>query len=123
MAGYIRFPTAGLLSKWGFGDGDMLEDVLDEWLNGKWPDDDYDPLGFEHRVLVRVVREHVLPHITTPIEVYEVGTVHNPIRAETVNGVSWDWYTTDVDGRLDPEFVDVPISVILSIAADERGDS
>jgi hypothetical protein len=125
MPDYIRFPTAGLLSKWGFGDGDMLEDVLDEWLDGKWPDEDFaaDALGFEHRVLVRVVREHVLPHVTTPVEVYELGTIHNPIRAKTVNGGPWDDYTTDVDGWLEPEYVDVPLSEVLSIAADERGDS
>lgn len=129
----VGFPTSGLLSKWGFGDGDMLDDWLfdhgfrrpDSWEPNpehplpKWNHDE-DPHGFRHRVLIRVVREHVLPAIEQDIEVYEISTNHNPIRARTVNGAEWDAYTASVDGVLTPEWVEVGEDVLLAIAREER---
>lgn len=118
----IRFPTDGLLSKWGFGDGDMLDDLLFDWLDDTGrsiPERNGHRGTWEHRVLVRLVREFVVPAIDQPIEVYEIGTAHNPIRASSVNGEPWDVYTTDTEGVLTPEWVDVPLSEVLRVAAEE----
>lgn len=105
----MRIYTSGLLSKWGFGDGDLLWDFL--YDHGIKVDDE--------PVLVRVVREHVLPAIDQQVDVYEVCTIHNPLRARAVDGVEWDSYTADTDGVLTPEYVDVPDDVIIAIAREE----
>lgn len=124
----MKFPTSGLLSKWGFGDGDMLDDLL--WDNGFFdheidasiPDDDFDTIGFAHRVLIRVVREHVLPAIEQDVEAQDIHTIHNPIRAKTVNGEAWGqrmYEPVAGGGALTPELVEVPDEVILTIAREE----
>lgn len=115
----IRLDTAGLLSKWGFGDGDCLDDLLWDMVDDGTLTLDERRAGsgidFEHGVLVRVVREFVLPAIEQTVEVYEIGTIHNPIRASSVNG-------REVDDRGDnpftitPEWVEVASSEVARIA-------
>ncbi len=104
----MRFYTSGLLSKWGFGDGDMLDEML--WDAGIYLDD-------SHTLLIRIVRELVLPRIEQKVEVFEIGTIHNPIRADTVNGKRVD-HCADDPGvpPLTPEFIEVPEEVILNLA-------
>ena len=113
--------TVGLLSKWGFSDGDVLDGVL--WDHGyglawKHEPDDHEGLDFDHRVLVRVVQEFVLPQIEQNVEVYTVGTIHNPIRAAAVDGVEVD-ATAASTLALTPDYVNVPLSEVLRIAAEE----
>jgi len=61
-----------LASKWGFADGDLFFDFL-------WDHDlgDVD----KHRVLVEAVRRYLLP-LLPGVQVYEIETIHNPIRTE-----------------------------------------
>ena len=103
----MRFYTRDLLSKWGFGDGDMLDDLL---LNN-----DITP---NPKILIRVVREEVLPKIDQHMDLYQFSTSHNPIRAEKVNGVEVDHYNPSLSMKLTPEYVDVPDDVILEIGRD-----
>ncbi len=103
----MRFYTRCLLSKWGFGDGSMLDDLIFD-------------AGIEldeHELLIRVVRSFVLPQIDQHVDVFEIGSIHNPIRADAVDGKKVDNYSDDHGvPPLTPEFVDVPDDVILRLA-------
>jgi hypothetical protein len=88
-----------LLSKWGFGDGDMPDDVWD-YL------DEHGPLHVDwHAVLRLLVRRHLIPALEDAghqIEVYDVETIHNPIRASKGDGVEVDYPSDDhIHLRLD----------------------
>ena len=120
----VTFETEGLLWKWGFGDGDMLDDLLaghgwaDQWQKDREAGID---IWFDHRVLVRVIREHVLPALAEHhvIATMVVDTIHNPIRATVVDGVEVDSIRNGNGIKLTPAKVDVPESVILRIATEE----
>ena len=82
----IQFETDHLLTKWGFADGELLEDFLrgngydhiaagsDEWYH------------FTRRVLCEVVECFVCPQIEQAIKPYRMLTSHNPMRIYEVNG-------------------------------------
>lgn len=110
------FSAQGLLSKFGFWDGDMLDDFL--WgvdLYDALPDDDY---GVKHRLIVAVVKQHLLPLLNPGIEVDVFCTCHNPIRAtmETMDLVDDD-VTVDVD---DETLVQLTHAVIKAAKEGER---
>jgi hypothetical protein len=76
-----------LFSKWGFGDGDMPDAV---WEYA-------DETGYEwhsdwHDVLRRLVQKHLLPALDRRVETFDISTIHNPIRAEKVDGVEVIWH-------------------------------
>lgn len=109
----------GLLSKWGFNDGDEPDDVAD------WIEEDgieYQNIPW-HPVLHRLVREHLLPVLDQAVVVYDIDTIHNPIRAESVDGVEVDDYNRrGKKGEvlvLTPDYVDVPYAVVLQAVRDE----
>lgn len=98
----------GLLSKWGFSDGDILE-----WL---FDFGDHD----RHAVLCAVVRQKLIPALAQKVEVEEISTIHNPIRARTVDGkdVTHMHYDSALrtEGMLTPASVDVTGAEVLAIA-------
>lgn len=106
--------SACLLSKYGFGDGDEP----DAWLD--WCDEreiDYNAPGWDwHATLRRLVREHLLPKLDQRVEVYDIETIHNPIRADTVDGIEVDDVRPEAGPQLTPESVGVPYSEVLRIA-------
>jgi hypothetical protein len=106
--------SSGLLSKFGFGDGDEP----DAWLD--WCDEqgvDYNAPGWDwHATLRRLVREHLVPKLDQRVELVDIDTAHNPIRAEKVDGVEIDWYRDYPDDLLTPDVVEVPYSEVLRIA-------
>ncbi|MFI0480712.1 hypothetical protein [Actinomadura sp. 9N215] len=108
-----------LLSKWGFNDGDEPDALLDHLDGlGRTGRDGYLPGDVWHRVLCRLVREHLIPQLVQDVEVDVLVTSHNPIRARTVDGV-------DVtrppfpQPDLTPESVSVPIDVVMAAIDDE----
>jgi hypothetical protein len=107
----MRFYTCGLLSKWGFDDGDLLIGLL--------LDNDFG-LENDKQVLAEVVMRHVIPAIDQSIELKKVAdwnwTGHNPIRAEKVNGVDVDDYGNRSNPTITPEFVDIDDNAILAVA-------
>jgi len=108
----MRFYTEGLLSKFGFDDGDQLDLLLSVG--------DVE----EHHVLVEVVRQYVVPALHQSVTLQVVPTHHNPVRAATVNGDRVNIFRAEEVGRikLTPEFVDVPDGYILAIAECFDGD-
>lgn len=118
-AGVTLF-ASGLLSKWGFSDGampDELWDVLDglgvPWDGVEW-----------HAVLRVLVRTYLVPALDQVVEVVDVETSHNPIRASTVDGVDVEPYWNDVDEpvELTPALVEIPLGHVLNAIAVTRGD-
>jgi hypothetical protein len=110
----------GLLSKWGFNDGDEPDNVVD-WLEAE-PPFGYDYVTFPwHPVLAALVRAHLLPRIEQTVQLVDVETNHNPIRALTVDGVDVvKCWTGDQDRpELTPEYVDVPYATILAAVREE----
>lgn len=70
----LTLSSEDLLSKWGFCDGDQIDDLV--WAL----------LGFEdsfeidmHEVLCRLVETHLVP-LLGGLRTYRIGTCHNPIR-------------------------------------------
>lgn len=76
--GVLVLHGEGLFSKFGFNDGDV-PDAFQDWL------DDRGVIAPRHDVwhaaLVSMVREYLLPLLPTSLQVYEISTIHNPIRA------------------------------------------
>lgn len=103
----------GLLSKWGFHDGDCPDDVLG-WLeaNGHGWRIDW------HQVLTKLVEDYLVPALDQKVELARILTIHNPVRARTVDGrdVEECWYGRQPCPELTPVVVDVPMTVVLGVA-------
>lgn len=107
-----------LLSKWGFNDGDCPDDLYD-WCEAQGFDiDPWPKVRHWHAVLVRLVRERLVPALDQAVEVAEITTNHNPIRATTVEGVdvSECWYHNDAKTALTPESITVSYDDIMAAA-------
>ncbi|MEL4071705.1 hypothetical protein WKW50_16290 [Ochrobactrum sp. GPK 3] len=72
MSTYL-FRAECLLSKFGFHDGDILDD---DAFDGVLPDD-----LSRHVPLIAAVRKYLLPLLDPRVEVFEIDSIHNPIRA------------------------------------------
>jgi hypothetical protein len=104
--------SVGLLGKWGFNDGDEPEHFLD-WWDDHEPDIDYVKLEW-HPVLRHLVRSYLLPALreTHVIEVYDIETIHNPIRARTVDGHPIDDYADNDHVTLSPAEMTLSYDVV-----------
>lgn len=79
-----------LVSKWGFGDGD----ALDDWW---WDTFDVEPPVNCDDLLHALVLEYLVPAMRArgwDPKVIRIGTIHNPVRAESLNGHEVDWYAS-----------------------------
>jgi hypothetical protein len=106
--------SSGLLSKWGFSDGD----APDEWLD--YCDDngiDLPPAAW-HPILRELVKQFLLPALAQEVTVTYGDTSHNPVRAQTVDGTDVDgrWYGDAEDIELTPECVEIPMSEVEKVA-------
>lgn len=127
-AGHMTLSGECLFSKWGFGDGDMPDELLD--MADGWPAKEkmwaYD-FGSKqwHEVLRRLVRERLLPLMPAGVELVDINTIHNPIRADKVNGedIGPFWTSSaDVPDRFAPftaVSVDVPYEDMLAMMREE----
>lgn len=102
-----------LLSKWGFDDGDSLSNYI------------YDTMGIEdykynsHKLLHELVIRYLLPKINSRVEVMFIDGMHNPIRAEYIDGVLYtNHYKFDDDGLLGNITVSVSARTIFSHMVD-----
>ncbi len=89
-----------LLSKWGFGDGD----ALDDWW---WDNFAEEPPFNDHDMLHALVLAYLVPALRDAaheVEIFRIETNHNPVRAETLDGILVDHYSTR-DWRIDPPVV------------------
>ncbi|WP_435597023.1 hypothetical protein [Streptomyces anulatus] len=113
--------SSSLLSKWGFNDGDDPCDWLDYCEAN---DIDHANVDFP---LVELVRRFLVPQIDQQVTVVEIETIHNPIRAETVDGVDMTevWFGRAPEPALTPEYVEVPMGEVACLALElhERAEA
>ena len=108
----LEFYPSGLLHKFGFDDGDLMYDPIREH-----------DLGVDHHdLLIAVVERLLVPRLDQEVETYTIwATLHNPIRARTVDGDEADMAFT-----LTPEVVEIPVADIIEVARtlppEEKGD-
>ncbi len=128
----LTLSTSSLLSKWGFNDGSPFEDV-EEWFHdshGAPPmghcNCGFSDLGVDDAALLRaLVERFVLPALDQRVEIIEVETSHNPVRASKVDGVDVEdcWYDPHARVTLTPETVEVPYETVIEVAARLGGAS
>jgi len=82
----VYLDSDSLLSKYGFGDGDMLDDIVWDWWDARNSEWGSSPPFTQHAVLVAVVKRHLLPALPEQVDTFAIGTCHNPIRVDKVNG-------------------------------------
>lgn len=104
-----------LLSKWGFNDGDTPDAYLD-WCDDNdhpYPPDDW------HGILRTLVRTRLLPALDQRVDLVDIETLHNPIRAERVDGrdVTDLWRKIEPGLTLTPDCVEVPYAEVLALYA------
>lgn len=111
--------AASLWSKWGFSDGELLNDVVyvamhqsaalreadavvtkDKWVG-----------TMAQQVLCETVRRYLLP-LLPGIEVEEIGTSHNPIRVKDASGHN------DAPDNVKDVRIEVSISQVLDVLCD-----
>lgn len=116
-----------LLSKWGFDDGHPFETIT-EWYHEQHGDGPMNhcecptfDLGVSDHALLRLlVRRHLLPAFEQRVELVEIVTSHNPIRASKVDGLDVEqcWYNRQPEPTLTPDSVEIPYEDVLR-AVDE----
>ncbi len=98
----VMFFPYGLLHKYGFDDGDILLE-----LNAD--------LEFDldhHDLLIAVVERLLIPRLDQDVDTYTIwATLHNPIRAQMIDGQE-----PDMDSTLTPEVVEISVADILQVA-------
>ncbi|MCJ7725722.1 MAG: hypothetical protein MUP76_04965 [Acidimicrobiia bacterium] len=100
--GTITFFPGGLLHKFGFSDGDLLFDLVEE----------HHLAVYHHDLLAAVVERLLVPLLNQKVETYVIeATLHNPIRARTIDGED-----ASMGDLLTPEAIDIPVADILEIA-------
>lgn len=100
----MKFETNDLLSKWGFGDGNMLTDLLL---------DNHYSLSLSANLLRMIAREHILPGLDQVVQVEDSCEMHNPIRAISVDGSQVDCNKNNL--LLTPKYIQVSDHVILEM--------
>ena len=111
----ITFETDHLLGKWGFADGDYLEETL--LVNGYQQSDPESDEWFEfvRRTLCEVVEIYVLPRIRNTIKPQRIVSSHNPIRVYEVDGQRVEDLPKDF--LPEPHSVEVEQQLILEVAS------
>lgn len=82
----FEFRPYDIFSKWGFGDGDLLNEVVSEYAEQLWPgsEDEYWHYLSSHRLLWHAYHRFVARPGDEPVQF--VRTSHNPVRA----ACEWD---------------------------------
>lgn len=85
MIPFITLKARSLFDKYGFGDGDMLADLLldndidPDLGEGEWDSDRY---TLEDRLLMALVEKYLLPLIPEKLEPRFWRSCHNPVRCD-----------------------------------------
>lgn len=101
----ITFSASSLFSKWGFMDGDILDDIIfdsdidfdkvKEWIfEGKKIACGDSEHGFNHSLLITIIQQKLLPLLPEGFETHHSSSGHNPMRAgleqqcDAINAIS-----------------------------------
>lgn len=113
----VRIDADSLFSKFGFGDGDLLDDLLldngyDPDLGEVWDKYGKTKLGLSQRLLVKLVDTFLLPSLPIKLEPKVCLGIHNPYRCATA--IAHGESTTPHD--LEVRAVTVPNATVLEMA-------
>jgi hypothetical protein len=98
----VRLYPDDLLRKFGFGDGDLFFYLVEDL-----------ELGVDDRdLLFETVRRLLLPRLDQEVEVYTIVSLHNPVRALTIDGEQ-----ASIHSDLTPEWVEIPIEEVVRLAS------
>lgn len=99
----LTLDAESLLSRWGFGDGDALSDWWWDNYGEDTPFNDHDMLhALVVAYLVPVIRE-----AGRDVEIVRIDTIHNPVRADTLDGAQVNHYSSVFARFVPPIFVEV----------------
>tara|TARA_R110000782_G_C14513166_1_gene380162 strand:- start:106 stop:486 length:381 start_codon:yes stop_codon:yes gene_type:complete len=109
MTDFVMYAN-DLLSKWGFGDGDRLKDYVFEEL------DTYDFEFNCHKALEELVKRYLLPKLDKKVEIFFISGMHNPVRAEMIDGIYYEnHYKHDDNDLLGDVTVEVTREQVLEV--------
>jgi hypothetical protein len=122
MTAPIRLDGGGLLSKWGFSDGDLMID----WAWDNLQVEDAERVSDQHHdLLIDLVRERLVPMLAEwDVVVVEIPTLHNPIRARKIDGAEVDWSDPDFSHPI--QHIEVTVSaedIIRKISSTDRQEA
>ena len=109
--GAFRLYGSSLCSKWGFYDGDIFFDFIEDY----YPNEGVN----EHDVLDYLIKNCLLPVLNIKGIQYEyvfITTIHNPCRIRTLNNQKVNWY--DVEIEYDLPYVDIEEYQLHSVIKD-----
>jgi hypothetical protein len=115
----LHLHAENLFWKSGFGDGDILFDWIWDFADAKGIEPPTAWLDNDHEVLRRLVREHLLPLIPGEFTVYDIETIHNPIRISTWRGVEWKDYRAHAPDEVAD--IEAIVDAAAVVVAFERG--
>lgn len=130
MAETLTLLSSSLLSKWGFGDGDPFEAFTDwyherhgEGLMGHCNCKSLDLGVGDDDLLRHLVRRYLVPALDQEVELVDIETSHNPIRASKVDGVDVEecWYGRQPEPTLTPDAVTIPYADVMRAIEELRG--
>jgi hypothetical protein len=104
-----------LASKWGFGDGDGLDDYMYDLRDLGLIDHTPERNSF----LYAAVQKFLVPELTRrgiTAEIVVIGSNHNPVRADTINGADVDHYGAPPPACLAGVEVTVSRAELLALA-------
>lgn len=112
----------GLMSRWGFQDGDVIHQDDDFWDYAN--EHGVDLLTVERDwLLLAVVQTFIVPVVDQVLDVFHMETQHNPVRTRTVDGHLID-HRLDEDDQpvhLTPREITVPYADVLALARELQG--
>lgn len=105
-----------LFRKYGFGDGDMLDEVL--WENGfRGVRTARLYASFEHMVLHELVKRYVVPALPVPLNTECLrGTIHNPVRVDLGDADADDSLSNPIAEQIAGIEVEIGAQDVLNIA-------
>jgi len=102
-----RIYLKGFFSKWGFDDGDV--EFLEKYT---YDNDKYNSIVSPRVLFDLIVQRNLLPAITNKIKFVHIGSCHNEHRIQEIDGLTVEWYNTDWDYDIKPEFIDISEEII-----------
>lgn len=111
----LHLDAESLFSKWGFDDGDVPDWLLDYLDEHPEIEIDYGDLASAwDTVLAGMVRTYLVPLLPDSLEVEEIGTLHNPVRAARFSGEEISWSEGEADMPFDDVTIALPVGTVLA---------
>ncbi|MGW4240883.1 hypothetical protein [Nocardia sp. NPDC004722] len=108
----MHLTAESLFSKFGFSDGDQVQEWLWSIEELGYYVDAWDQID-DHAVLRQLVREHLLPGIPGEFTVCDISSHHNPIRIDTWRGQPCGDHTT-APSEISDIAIDVPAAAVIA---------